>query len=484
MSKKSKIQTKEFAKTFKQCVFQLKKMKEESKLVTKQDSINSYVNEDSEQLENVVIGAEIKNAWGQKDLNSILKEKNERVTFLENELEERKLAYSKLEQERKKARIEYEKEQKDANFEKILHEKDREVATLLVESDTNKRKLGELELQLQLEKGANDELKLANKLLNDIGAKKSANSYKRDYMSNLKTFIENEQEIQRLNALNATNERNLMAIAQSHKDCGVLIENFERVINDLESRLKFKSFSKEIEMNDIETVLMDEIDNITSAYDKISTTNLQLEKSLVAANSKITEISKENFSYKNRLGQFEENKAFLEKEKKRLEEWKTTLVEETRMFQERFIEMENSINEKDLKISEYKILITNLRTSAKLLEEESNLSNSNYRATKRELESLKAEFIHLKTDHESNKKLCELFKGFCSSDVEVVEDLERYKKVLRCSLCDTNIKNCVLVKCSHTFCDSCIDDRYKARHRKCPICQTEFNLADMKKIYL
>ena len=142
------------------------------------------------------------------------------------------------------------------------------------------------------------------------------------------------------------------------------------------------------------------------------------------------------------------------------------------------------IVDKDRKISDYKLLLTNLQANHKILESELNNSNSNYRMIKREFEFLKLDFLTLKTEHESNKKLCDILKGLNSSDTEIIEDLERYKKVIRCSLCDTNIKNSVLIKCSHTFCDSCIENRLKARQRKCPICQSEFNSNDVKKIYL
>lgn len=482
MSKKSKLKSKEFSKTFKECVLQLKKMKEQQSLSSKTD-LNTPV---SVETQNTVKSSppEIKNAWGQKDLNAILKEKNERIINLERDLEEKKAAYVKLEQERKKVKLEFEREKMDKEFQNIIKEKDKALAGLLIEKESSKRKITSLESQLQLEKSSSETLKESNKLMVEISNKKPQVIHKRDYMINLKKFLENESEISRLQALNSSQEKELAALNLAHNDCRALIENLQSSILDLENRLKFKSFSKEIEMNDIESVLMDEIDNITSAYDRIKNTNSELEKNLISSNSKISELINENMSYKNRISLLEDSKVFLERERKRLEEWKSTLAEETRMFQEKASEVENSINEKDRKIIDYKLLLTNLQANHKILEDELNNSNSNYRIIKREFEALKAEFLTLRTEHESNKKLCDLLRGLNSSDTELIEDLERYKKVIRCSLCDTNIKNCVLVKCSHTFCDSCIENRLKARQRKCPVCQSEFNSNDIKKIYL
>ena len=482
MAKKNKLKTKEFSKTFKQCVLQLKKIKEEQSLNYNHNLELSPSKSDS--LITTRTLPEMKNAWGQKDLNAILKEKNDRLTFVENELEEKKKAYQRLEQERKKAKFEFEKEKIENDFQKVLQEKDKELSALLLDKDTNKRKISALESQIQSEKNANEILKEASKCLTEISNKKLQVIHKRDYMMNLKNFFENELEISRLQASSSAQEKELESIKLLHNDCKAVIENLNSVILDLENRLKFKSFSKDIEMNDIETVLMDEIDNITNAYDKIKSTNLDLEKNLLLSNSKITELNNENLTLKNRIGYCEDTKSFLEKEKKKLEEWKITLAEETRMFQEKCVETETLISEKDRKITDYKLLLTNLQANHKILEEELNSSNLNYRALKREFEALKSEFLSLKTENESTKKLCELLKGFCSSDSEVLEDLERYKKVIRCSLCDTNVKNCVLIKCSHTFCDGCIENRLKARQRKCPVCQSEFNSNDVKKLYL
>ena len=39
--------------------------------------------------------------------------------------------------------------------------------------------------------------------------------------------------------------------------------------------------------------------------------------------------------------------------------------------------------------------------------------------------------------------------------------------------CQENEKNAIIVKCGHTFCRECIDDRLSNRNRKCPACSQQ-----------
>ncbi|KAM0673166.1 E3 ubiquitin-protein ligase bre1 [Gurleya vavrai] len=63
-------------------------------------------------------------------------------------------------------------------------------------------------------------------------------------------------------------------------------------------------------------------------------------------------------------------------------------------------------------------------------------------------------------------------------------DLENYRKLLRCTACDKNYKNTILLRCMHVFCKECVDERIKTRNRNCPNCNEHFISAEVKKIYL
>tara|TARA_B110001452_G_scaffold20623_1_gene16580 strand:- start:999 stop:1133 length:135 start_codon:yes stop_codon:yes gene_type:complete len=42
----------------------------------------------------------------------------------------------------------------------------------------------------------------------------------------------------------------------------------------------------------------------------------------------------------------------------------------------------------------------------------------------------------------------------------------------------------MIIKCGHTFCRSCIDDRLGNRNRKCPTCGLQFDYQGVKEMFL
>ena len=61
--------------------------------------------------------------------------------------------------------------------------------------------------------------------------------------------------------------------------------------------------------------------------------------------------------------------------------------------------------------------------------------------------------------------------------------VDAQKKLLRCGVCNSQQKDCILTKCWHMFCHSCIKSNLDTRHRKCPACGAAFGQADVKQIY-
>ena len=78
--------------------------------------------------------------------------------------------------------------------------------------------------------------------------------------------------------------------------------------------------------------------------------------------------------------------------------------------------------------------------------------------------------------------------AYASSSVGIVKDLEEeveiYKKLMKCNSCHTRDKNAVILKCMHCFCKQCLDIRLETRQRKCPNCGDSFGANDVKQIYL
>lgn len=64
------------------------------------------------------------------------------------------------------------------------------------------------------------------------------------------------------------------------------------------------------------------------------------------------------------------------------------------------------------------------------------------------------------------------------------EQLDHYRKLVRCSVCQDRPKGCVITRCFHLFCRPCLDDILAARHRKCPACSVAFGERDVHTIWL
>lgn len=71
-----------------------------------------------------------------------------------------------------------------------------------------------------------------------------------------------------------------------------------------------------------------------------------------------------------------------------------------------------------------------------------------------------------------------------SSSVDSNKDVENLRALLRCTACDRNFKNTILLRCMHVFCNGCIEERIRTRKRNCPNCNENFHTADVKRIYL
>ncbi|KAK8853258.1 E3 ubiquitin-protein ligase BRE1 [Kwoniella newhampshirensis] len=66
---------------------------------------------------------------------------------------------------------------------------------------------------------------------------------------------------------------------------------------------------------------------------------------------------------------------------------------------------------------------------------------------------------------------------------QMKEERDKLLKLLRCSCCEQNFKQQVIVKCMHTFCKNCLEQRIASRQRKCPACGLAFAKEDIQTLY-
>ena len=63
------------------------------------------------------------------------------------------------------------------------------------------------------------------------------------------------------------------------------------------------------------------------------------------------------------------------------------------------------------------------------------------------------------------------------------KDFEKYREMVHCKVCKTNMKNVVITKCFHTFCRGCVEASFETRKRRCPICREAISPNDIKDIF-
>ena len=63
-------------------------------------------------------------------------------------------------------------------------------------------------------------------------------------------------------------------------------------------------------------------------------------------------------------------------------------------------------------------------------------------------------------------------------------ELQLYKRMVQCNVCNKHHKDVIITKCYHMFCKSCIETNLESRQRKCPTCGLSFGYNDVKQIYV
>jgi len=489
MAKTSRLYDRTYKKTFKDCIIQLKSMLLTNGINTRQkififnllEDLRTQPMQDSENSSNI----EVKNLWGQKDLHTVLKDRNDRIYSLENELECIRNENSRFTEESKRVKTGALAEGSTEAYRQMIAEKNNEIVERAAEIDASRSLVKELESKLSLHKDAIETLREANKRLLELTSKKPVPVASRGVTQEVDRLPDSDEEISRLKAENSVAEVELAKAKQSNS---LLEEQLQLATEQLKmqgDRLKVAGMGERISSaNDTEAALVEELESIVTAYDQIVEANRKLEESHTGALRRLDEVQTECMSLKSRVRVLEDSKQHMEREKRRLREWRESLEAEAKGLEERVMNYEQQGAEKDKKLSDYKALLTTLEANVKMVEGELSATAVLYRQTQGEVLALRKDTKAFQIEHDDMRRVCETYKGICTADINIVEEVERYKRILRCSLCDTNIKNSVISKCMHTFCDSCLNDRIRARQRKCPSCQVEFSSADIKKVYL
>lgn len=101
------------------------------------------------------------------------------------------------------------------------------------------------------------------------------------------------------------------------------------------------------------------------------------------------------------------------------------------------------------------------------------------------IKGLKHESVYLRTELDNTRKaIDEIYANGGVNVQELKDQIDLYRKLLKCNSCKTRDKNAIITKCMHVFCRDCLDTRIETRQRKCPNCGEPFGQGDIKNIYL
>jgi len=235
----------------------------------------------------------------------------------------------------------------------------------------------------------------------------------------------------------------------------------------------------------VESILTEELTTITEAYEDLMKKTTELEKRISQNNRKYEVLLEENVDLKNRMKLQEDAKNFIEKEKKRCEMIRKEIQEQKEELRREFEnkEMEKRRLEEKRKESEERMRKQENEITA--LNNELWNYKTMHKKLSTELKEMVKRRVEVENNERKNRKLVEMYKRMLNGDLnEMLGDLEMYRRALRCTLCDLNLKNATITRCMHCFCEDCLQTRIKSRLRTCPICEIEFTMGDVKKLYL
>lgn len=257
------------------------------------------------------------------------------------------------------------------------------------------------------------------------------------------------------------------------------LEKYEGLKSQMEELLKVRTRTEAV----TDQTLMEELDNLSGAYDKLT---------------------REYRSALERCGDLEER--LCESERKRqslLGELKSHASEafgnasadkhaEKRTFDDRLFSYEKLRDEYEStnkELAHHRSVCAEVSSENDALKQRVERLKGENEESRKMVDQLSTKLseIRLKCDLMAESQ-CNLMRiidkitGGRSS--EVLEDVDKYKRLLKCTACDRRYKDSVINKCMHVFCQECLDRRIKTRNRMCPSCGEAFSLNDVKRIYL
>jgi E3 ubiquitin-protein ligase BRE1 len=292
-------------------------------------------------------------------------------------------------------------------------------------------------------------------------------------------------------------------IEKHRGEVSLLERRVEDLLSDKESLIKivegYKRASETraaVQKSTEPSFLEEEINNLVVTLDQSLEDSSRLSKEIEELHDAGSRLRGEVSVLKSRLSSLADERAKvdleiseLRMENKRFHEERMLLCSEAEEERSRCKRLSERIDETEATIAGYK------KVHSEVLMEKGSLSRAldSTRRQNKELNDALAEAskkIHMLECESARSKaaISVLTRKTPSSTgdggIDAVLDVEKYRSLLRCSLCDNRFKDTALVKCMHCFCCECIEGRVKCRDRRCPTCKESFSLNEVRRIFL
>ena len=276
-----------------------------------------------------------------------------------------------------------------------------------------------------------------------------------------KEVIKNEQE--KIEIYKKENERLKFQLSKERSNS----ENLEE-LNDMAQ----KSI---IELNSTIKNLKNKLDEEKENQSKLSNEKIEAKQTINFLTEMKEVLDKKNQVFKEQIENYEIYTKKMEDELEMQKQLNSSLEEEQKL------------NEKDIEILKAKN-VENLKTIEREKILKDDLQNK-YNEIKNWKKKQLTEYDVLKAKYDDVCKLKQFDKNTINvEDINkeneiLIKENQKYREMVHCKVCKTNMKNVVITKCFHIFCRGCIDSAIESRKRRCPICRVQISQNDVKEIF-
>ena len=266
------------------------------------------------------------------------------------------------------------------------------------------------------------------------------------------------------------------------------VEIYKKEIDRLKSELikERKNYQNLGELNDMsqkniselnETIknLKNKIDELNQNFSRVLNEKTESKQTISFLTDMKEVLEKKNEVYKEQLENYSIYTKKMEDELEMLKKLNNSLEEAKKL------------NEKDIDILKAKN-IENLKNidKEKMIKDDLQNKNNELKNYKKKMtidyDVLKTKYDELCKSKQYDPNSLDVDNINKENEVLKLEN-QKYREMVHCKVCKTEIKNVVITKCFHTFCRKCIDAAIESRKRRCPICRELISQNDVKKIF-